>query len=117
MLNHLPGITPFETAAIWAVLGVAILGLLYALYLRNQVLREDTGTPEMREVWDAIRSGADAYLNRKLRTILPFIVVLTILLFLSVFVIPPSDAATERFKGMSPDQIRLWVGFGRAIAF
>ena len=71
MLDHL-GLTTFETYALWAVLGVAILGLLYALFLRREVLKEDTGTPQMREVWDAIRTGADAYLNRQLRTILPF---------------------------------------------
>jgi Na+/H+-translocating membrane pyrophosphatase len=29
----------------------------------------------MQEVWDAIRTGTDAYLGRQLRTVLPFIVV------------------------------------------
>ena len=45
MLDHL-GLTTFETYALWAVLGVAILGLLYALFLRREVLKEDTGTPK-----------------------------------------------------------------------
>ena len=39
MLDHL-GLTTFETYALWAVLGVAILGLLYALFLRRQVLKD-----------------------------------------------------------------------------
>jgi len=50
------------------VLGVAILGLAYAVFLRQQVLREDKGTKEMQDVWGAIKEGADAYLNRQLRT-------------------------------------------------
>ncbi len=116
MLDHL-GLTTFETYALWAVLGVAILGLLYALFLRREVLKEDTGTPQMREVWDAIRTGADAYLNRQLRTILPFIVILTVLLFLSVYIVPPSIEAHVRFPNMDDAQLQLWMGFGRAVAF
>lgn len=71
MLGHL-NLTPFETIALWGVLLVALLGLLYAMFLRNQVLRHDKGTPLMQEVWEAIKAGADAYLTKQLRTILPF---------------------------------------------
>lgn len=39
----------------------------------------------MQEVWQAIRLGADAYLARQLKTILPLIFVLTaVLFFLSI---------------------------------
>ncbi len=110
-------LTPFETTALWSVLGVAILGLLYALFLRNQIMREDKGSKEMIEVWEAIRQGADAYLTRQLRTILPFIGILTIVLFLSVYIVPPSAEALERFEGSSESSIRLIVGIGRAVAF
>ena len=63
------GLNLFEQVAIWSVLGVAILGLLYAIFLRTQILREDKGTPDMLKVWNAIREGADAYLKRQLRSI------------------------------------------------
>jgi K(+)-stimulated pyrophosphate-energized sodium pump len=116
MLDHL-GLSEFETYALWGVLLISILGLLYALFLRRQVLREDTGTDKMREVWDAIRTGADAYLSRQLRTILPFIVVLTVLMFLSVYIIPPTAEAKIRFPDLSNDQLRLMIGIGRAVAF
>jgi len=85
------GLTTFETIAIWSVLGVAILGLLYALFLRQQILREDKGTEEMQLVWEAIRQGADAYLGRQFRSILPFILLLTVALFLSVYIVPPAQ--------------------------
>lgn len=116
MLDHL-GLSTFETYAIWGVLAISIVGLLYALFLRRQVLKADTGTPQMKVVWDAIRTGADAYLGRQLRTILPFIVVLTVLLFLSVYIIPPSAEAHVRFPTLTDDQLRMVVGVGRAIAF
>jgi K(+)-stimulated pyrophosphate-energized sodium pump len=111
------GATPFETIALWAVLGIALLGLAYALFLRRQIMAEDKGTPKMIEVWEAIRQGADAYLGRQLRTILPLIVILTIALFFSVYIVPPSAEALERFPALSPDRVKLIIGLGRAAAF
>ncbi len=126
----------FEQISIWGVLFIAILGLLYALFLRNQIMKEDKGTKKMQEVWGAIRDGADAYLRKQLKSVLPMILVLTIALFASVFIVPPSPEASEWycgiFKGFTgegakacsenlsqADQqtVRLIFGFGRAIAF
>ena len=111
------GLTPLETVAIWAVFGIAIVGLLYAVFLRSQILREDKGTEKMQEVWNAIKDGADAYLQKQLRSILPLIAVLTVVLFFSVYIVPPTPEALERFKNSSPDQVRMIIGFARAIAF
>ena len=111
------GATPFETIALWAVLVIALLGLAYALFLRRQIMAEDKGSPKMIEVWEAIRQGADAYLGRQLRTILPLVVVLTIALFFSVYIVPPSAEALERFPSLSPDRVKLIIGLGRAAAF
>src|SRR5512143_2666851 len=109
------GLTALESAAIWAVFGVAILGLAYAVFLRIQIMREDKGTPKMQEVWGAIKEGADAYLRRQLGSIWPMIVVLTAALFLSVYIVPPSPEALQRFSGSTPDQVRLIIGIARAI--
>ena len=111
------GLTQLETIAIWAVFGVAWLGLAYAVFLRSQILREDKGTEKMQEVWGAIKSGADAYLGKQLRSILPLIAILTVALFLSVYVVPPTPEALERFEGMSNDQVVLIIGVARALAF
>ena len=111
------GLTAYEQIAIWAVLGVAILGLLYAILLRSQILKEDKGTDRMQEVWGAIRKGANAYLQRQLRSILPLIVVLTLALFFSVYIVEPTPEALERFRQYDEATIRLIVGLGRAIAF
>ncbi len=111
------GLTQLEELAIWAVFGVAILGLLYAVFLRSQILHEDKGTEKMQEVWNAIKDGADAYLKRQLRSILPLIGILTIALFFSVYIVPPSPEALERFKGVPAETVRLWIGLARAFAF
>jgi K(+)-stimulated pyrophosphate-energized sodium pump len=111
------GLTPLEAVAIWVVFGIAILGLLYAIFLRSQIMREDKGTEKMQEVWGAIRDGADAYLRRQLKSILPLIAILTVALFFSVYIVPPSPEALDRFEGMDELQVRLIIGLARAIAF
>ena len=107
----------FEQIALYSVLVIAVLGLLYALFLRAQVLREPKGTAKMQEVWGAIRIGADAYLGQQLRTILPFIAILTVALFLSVFIVPPTLEAAERFSSLSENVLRITIGLGRSLAF
>ena len=105
--------TAFEQWAIVGVLITAFISLLYAWLLHNTVLKHDTGTTKMQEVWNAIRLGADSYLSRQLRTILPAILLLVVALFLSVYVVEPSVEAVEEFG----DQARTIMAFGRAIAF
>jgi K(+)-stimulated pyrophosphate-energized sodium pump len=105
--------TAFEQWAIVGVLITAFISLLYAWLLRKTVLKHDTGTAKMQEVWNAIRLGADSYLSRQLRTILPAILLLVVALFLSVYVVEPSVEAVEEFG----DQARTVMAFGRAIAF
>ena len=106
-------LTPFETTAIYGVLVVAIISLLYALWLRRDVMSEDKGTEAMIRIWTAIKDGADAYLGQQLRTILPFIVILTFALFASVWIAPPTPAAIAMYG----ENARIVIAFGRAIAF
>ena len=107
----------FETTAVWIVLLISLLGLAYAYFLRTQVMKIDKGTEKMQEVWNAIRTGANSYLGRQLKTIVPLIAVFTVVLFFSVYVVQPSEQAVERFSAYSHDTVRLIIGLWRAIAF
>ncbi len=111
------GLNSFEQIAIYSVLGVAVLGLAYAIFLRSQILREDKGTAKMQEVWGWIKEGADAYLARQLKSILPLIAILTVALFFSVYIVPPTPEALERFEGQPESTVRLIIGLARAVAF
>ena len=111
------GLSVFEQWAIWGVMGIALLGLLYALFLRKQILAEYKGDDKMLAVWGAIREGADAYLRKQLFSILPLIGLLTFALFFSVYIVPPSEDAMARFAGQSETTVRLLIGIGRACAF
>ncbi|MBX3064977.1 MAG: sodium-translocating pyrophosphatase [Anaerolineae bacterium] len=82
---------------IYVVLGIAVAGLLYALFLASQILRESKGSQKMQEVWNFIRTGANAYLSSQLRIIAVLIVVLMIALFFSVFVVQPTPFSVIKF--------------------
>jgi len=113
----LQGLTFFEHIAIWSVFGISIVGLLYAAFLRREVLHEDKGSEKMAHIWNAIKEGADTYLTKQLRSILPLIAVLTFALFYSVYIVPPTAEAMQRFSGHTESQVRLIIGIGRAMAF
>lgn len=102
-----------EQIMLWGVIVVAFISLIYAYWLWKDTLRRDKGTKKMQEVWEAIRSGAKGYLKKQLKSIIFVLIALTAILFLSVYVIPPSKEALERFG----DSAVLIVAFGRTIAF
>jgi K(+)-stimulated pyrophosphate-energized sodium pump len=107
------GLNNFEQIAILGVLVVAFISLLYAWLLRGVVLKKDKGSKSMQEVWNAIRVGADSYLSSQLRTILPAIGLLAVALFLSVYVVKPSQEAFDEFH----ENAVIIIAIGRTVAF
>src|SRR5688500_2441015 len=51
------------------VLAISVVALGFAAWLAREVLSADPGKPEMKEIADAIREGAEAFLARQYRTI------------------------------------------------
>jgi K(+)-stimulated pyrophosphate-energized sodium pump len=111
MARH--GLSNFEQFALVGVLVVALISLIYAWLLRGTVMKKDKGSKKMQEVWDAIRVGANSYLSRQLKTILPAVGVLFVALFLSVMFVSPTAEATSEF----PNNTQVIMSFGRALAF
>jgi len=107
------GLNSFEQWAIIGVLITAFISLIYAWLLKDVVMRKDKGTEKMQEVWNAIKEGANSYLNKQLKTILPAIVLLGVALYLSVAVVPPSREALEEF----PANTTTIIAIGRTVAF
>ena len=106
-------LTSFETMAIYAVLVIAVLSLVYAFLLYRNVMAEDKGTEAMIRIWTAIKDGADAYLSSQLKTILPFVAILVFVLFASAWIAPPTPAAMKMYG----DNAQIIIAFGRAGAF
>jgi K(+)-stimulated pyrophosphate-energized sodium pump len=74
---------PLEIYMLFAVLFIAIAGLLYAALLAKQVMQADQGTKKMQEVASAVREGSNAYLAAQFKKIGPLIVILTLILLLT----------------------------------
>ena len=107
------GLNEFEQIAIILVLVTSFISLLYAWLLRNNVMKKDKGTPKMIEVWDAIRVGAEGYLGRQLRAILPAIGIMLVAMFLSVYVSKPTEEAFAEFG----ENALMVIAVGRTLAF
>ena len=71
-------------ALVYIIPVAGIIGLLFALYLTRSIMRKDTGTPEMREIGDAIREGANAYLARQYKTIAVISLILGVVIALTI---------------------------------
>ena len=95
----------FETNALWVILVISLVALVFAYYLVREVLAAPEGSPKMREIATAIQVGAKAYLRRQFRTVAVFMAIITVLLFFALPV--PEDAAHSEFA----------LRFGRSLAF
>jgi K(+)-stimulated pyrophosphate-energized sodium pump len=60
---------------------ISILALILAAVLARNVFAQDEGTPKMREVSDAIRVGAEAFIKRQYSTIAILAIVVAIVIF------------------------------------
>jgi K(+)-stimulated pyrophosphate-energized sodium pump len=66
-----------------AILAISAFGLLVAIYLARYVLAKDSGSPEMQKISNAIKSGAEAYMDRQNRTIAALAVVLALTIYMA----------------------------------
>jgi K(+)-stimulated pyrophosphate-energized sodium pump len=113
---QMENVKTYEEVMVFIVLATAGVALTYALWLRNYIMAADKGTKEMQEVWGHIRDGANAYLRTQLRTVVILIGLLTVAMFLSVFVVEPTPEANEYFDNKE-ETARLVIATARALAF
>ncbi|MBM4159310.1 MAG: hypothetical protein FJ216_11105, partial [Ignavibacteria bacterium] len=52
------------------IFAISIFAILFALFLIRNVMKRDTGSERMQEIWKAIKEGAEAFLRRQNRTII-----------------------------------------------
>jgi K(+)-stimulated pyrophosphate-energized sodium pump len=58
-----------------------LISIIAAIYFYFYVSRQSAGTPKMKEISDAIRQGAMAYLKREYTTLTVFVVILGLVLY------------------------------------
>jgi len=77
-------LTTASLTIVGVIAALAVVALIVALVLRGWVLRQDEGTPGMRAIAGAVQEGAQAYLNRQLRTLAIF----AVLVFFALLALP-----------------------------
>lgn len=87
------------------ILGISVIGLLFAVYLIRDVLKRDTGTKAMQEIADAIKAGAEAFLRRQNRTI----AYLAIALAAVIYILYAFVRAHNEHDPAGPADLALWT--------
>ena len=65
-------------------LAAGVIGVVYALATAAWIMKQSSGTDRMRQISDAVREGAVAFLNREYRTV----AIVAVVLFGVIFAIP-----------------------------
>jgi len=66
----------------WLIIAplAGLASIVAAVYLFLYVNKQDSGTPKMKEISDAIKEGAIAYLKRQNMTLVVFVIIMTVII-------------------------------------
>ncbi len=79
-----------------AALCIALLSLAAAAALAKHVISQDTGTPQMQKISNAIKQGAEAFMARQNRTILMLSLAVAIVIYLGYFFLKDDSVLARR---------------------
>jgi K(+)-stimulated pyrophosphate-energized sodium pump len=65
---------------IWIAFICGVLGIILAAYMASYVLKQDEGNKKVREISEAIKEGAVAFLGREYKILAVFVVVIALIL-------------------------------------
>jgi H(+)-translocating pyrophosphatase len=99
-----------EGLLIALIFGFSVVGLGVAWWLARWILAKDTGTDKMREISDAIKEGAEAFMSRQFKTIIYLAVGFAVLLFVGY-------AFVRGHQGFDPISTSLGLAFWITLSF
>jgi K(+)-stimulated pyrophosphate-energized sodium pump len=116
----LPTFGPQEWKILWFVLVSAFIALGYGAFLAKKTIQEDPGSQAMQDVATAIEEGALAYLARQVKTMIWFVIAITIGLFfmyrgLYEGMLLPLGVALAFFMGVAASYGAGYVGMLLAV--
>jgi K(+)-stimulated pyrophosphate-energized sodium pump len=99
---------------IWLVPVAGLIAVLFALWLIRDVLRRDTGSPQMQDIANRIVQGANAFLSRQYRTIAILSLLAAVIIGLLLGFLGQTDI---NGNGAIDLDDRIGLGWRTAIAF
>lgn len=99
-----------ESLLLALVIGISVVGMIAAFMLARWVLSRDTGTEAMRNISNAIREGANAFLKRQYRTIIILALMFSAVLFIGY-------GFLREHKGFDPVGSSLELAFWITMSF
>jgi len=85
----------------------AIIALAYGIYLAKKVVDQDPGDEKLRSIAKAIEDGAMAYLKKQFSVVIPLVIILSVVIWLSlglatavVFILGAASSALIGYLGM-----------------
>jgi len=101
----------FGFSEVYFALGVGVLALLYSLVLVFQVSRFPKGNEKMQAIAKAIEEGANAYLLRQYKTLLPIVLILGAAIYYFV----NTDTAIAFIIGVISSALAGYIGMQAAV--
>jgi len=92
----------------------SVISILGGLYLYHYINKQDSGTKKMREISDAIREGANAFLKREYTILAAFVLVVAILL--GIFLPEPIWTSKDLIQNLSRSLAYMFGAFCSALA-
>jgi inorganic pyrophosphatase len=91
---------PTTVGVLCLVFSTCACGFLFSAYLCNEVLAQDDGSKEMREVSDPIREGAEGFLKVQYTAVSKLAAPLAVIIFFS-YLFRPTSALSEHVSNFS----------------
>jgi len=92
----------------------AVISILVGLYLYHYINKQDSGSKKMREISNAIREGANAFLKREYTILAAFVLVVAILL--GIFLPEPIWTSKDLIQNLSRSLAYMFGAFCSALA-
>ncbi|MEM4359501.1 MAG: sodium-translocating pyrophosphatase [Candidatus Bilamarchaeaceae archaeon] len=101
----------FGIAEVYFALLTGIAALAYAAVLTGSVLRAPKGSEKMQEISGAIQEGANAFLMRQYKTLLPIVIVL----FAAIYYVVNMETALAFLVGVLSSALAGYIGMQTAV--
>jgi K(+)-stimulated pyrophosphate-energized sodium pump len=99
----------------WIIAPISsLISILVGFYLYHYINKQDSGTKKMREISDAIREGANAFLKREYTILAAFVLVVAILL--GIFLPEPIWTSKDLIQNLSRSIAYMFGAFCSALA-